>query len=877
MSIADGANAYRLFLGRNPESDRIAAERGNIPLAVSLADFVVSEEFSWQVLAPLIENHPLPHIHLSVLPTAELISWAASELPLSNDARQRINTSQTWRQLLMHVLADEEFYEKIGVSRDRGSLVALKERSVRGVSADTEREVVGVIDDASPLEIRGWAANLFDLSEQVVLEFLLDNIFIGTTVCGRFRRDVHEALGGGGNYGFSLIVPAVHHHELQTERLLTVRDALTKIPITAPVRLRAGQIQMLDTLTEFRSEVARLNAVLARIEADLPEALGRMSFPFAMYHEYQEEARRLLVNRRTALSAAAATLAVKPVIGIVVPDRGAGARGLLRSLRSLQQQIYGHWECIVPDNSAGTATERTALLDKLIPTDPRIRAMSTAGGPSDMAAVLNRAFADVRGTHLMILEQGDILGEQALYDIARCLQDGATRLVTFDEDTIAIDEFRNYRFCNPRLKPSFDYDFQLASNYIGGKFLFARDLFEEAQGIGPRFEDAAFLDLLLRMLEKTGPGDILHIARVLYHNVHSHDLPVQQQPAHASVVACINAHLERTDSGAVAMPHDDPLGEARASCQRIRWPLPDPAPTVSIIIPTRDRADLLGQCLNSVFASEHDYPVKFEVIVVDHESIEPETHELLDRLRNQHGVRVLPFCGPFNWSAINNAAAERASGDVLLFLNNDTMVLSSDWVREMASQLARPSVGAVGARLLYEDGSVQHAGVLLGVSGGAIHEGVGQETRDGGYFGRSALQRNVLAVTGACMATRAALFRELGGFDESNLGVEFNDTDYCLRVCERGLSVIYTPFATLYHFESKSRGFDKTQMQERRNLAERNLMTVRWRKYLEQDPYYNAHFERYSRPFSHLRYPEILAPPGALVHNPRIDLMPWFE
>jgi GT2 family glycosyltransferase len=186
------------------------------------------------------------------------------------------------------------------------------------------------------------------------------------------------------------------------------------------------------------------------------------------------------------------------------------------------------------------------------------------------------------------------------------------------------------------------------------------------------------------------------------------------------------------------------------------------------------------------------------------------------------------------------------------------MVLSRDWLAEFASQLVRPSVGVVGARLLYEDGTVQHGGVVLGVFGGAIHEGVGQSVEDGGYMGRTALQRNALAVTGACMATRADLFRQLGGFDESNLGVEFNDTDYCLRIHDRGLSVIYTPFATLYHFESKSRGFSKTEDQERRNQTERAFVSSRWRHYLEHDPYYNAHFERFSRPFTRLRRLDII-------------------
>jgi GT2 family glycosyltransferase len=252
-----------------------------------------------------------------------------------------------------------------------------------------------------------------------------------------------------------------------------------------------------------------------------------------------------------------------------------------------------------------------------------------------------------------------------------------------------------------------------------------------------------------------------------------------------------------------------------------------------------------------------EYPGQTEIVVVDHESKEQETLDLLQDFKARHGIKALPFAGPFNWAAINNGAAQSATGDILVFLNNDTMVLSRDWLREFASQLSRPSVGVVGARLLYEDGTVQHGGVVLGVYGGAIHEGVGQSVEDGGYMGRTSLQRNALAVTGACMATRSDLFTELGGFDESNLGVEFNDTDYCLRIHDRGLSVIYTPFATLYHFESKSRGFSKTSEQERHNFGERCFVTAHWRHYLEHDPYYNAHFERFSRPFSRLRHPEL--------------------
>jgi GT2 family glycosyltransferase len=189
-------------------------------------------------------------------------------------------------------------------------------------------------------------------------------------------------------------------------------------------------------------------------------------------------------------------------------------------------------------------------------------------------------------------------------------------------------------------------------------------------------------------------------------------------------------------------------------------------------------------------------------------------------------------------------------------------VLSPDWVRELASQAVRANVGAVGARLFYEDGTIQHGGVVLG--GRAVHEGIGERPGEGGYLGRTALQRNVSAVTGACLATRKSLFLELGGFDEAGLKVAFNDVDYCLKVRAAGLSVIYTPFATLYHLESKSRGIDDDFTKRLRSQSELGIMRGRWRNSLERDPFYNARFNRSGRPFTRLRPPELLAVPPEL-------------
>jgi GT2 family glycosyltransferase len=874
MSTKDAINGYRLFLGRNPDSERVAEERGSVPLLSSVGGFITSPEFAERVFRPLLHCHPLPHTRMAALPAADLIEWAAAELPVSDAVRQKLLDSKSWRQLLVYILSDSAFFERIGLPFDERSASTLTQRYIVPWSSGQLREIVGAVDDASSFEVRGWAANLFDIGEAIHLEFLLDNYFLGTVQCSALRRDIQESIGGTGAFGFSFVVPAAHYRALQTERLLVVRDAISKDPISVPMRLGAEQGQVLESVAEIRDELTRVRKLMAHIESTLPDTMAKLSYPLTMYHDYQEEARRIISAARPRLQAATDALANKPLMTIVIPDSGAGAKGLLASVRSLQEQIYGQWECIIESIGHGVPTERSVLLHKITAAEPRLRTVETEA--DTRATALNQLFGAANGQYAMKLAQGDVLTENALFEVAKCLQGQAPEIVYFDEDTVSIDDFRRYRFHDPRLKPDFDYDLLLSSNYIGQSFVFRKDLFERVGGLDQRAGEAAFLDLLLRMIENGSQRGVAHATGVLFHAVERRGRTRNDKPAEAEVVECLNAHLGRTSPGSTALPHEDPFGHRLPNCQRIRWNLPSPAPSVSIIIPTRDSADLLRQCLLSLFDSLSEYPGKTEIIVVDHESRKKETHALLREFQAQHGIRVVSFAGAFNWAAINNSAAQSATGDLLVFLNNDTMVLSRDWLVEFASQLARPSVGVVGARLLYEDGTVQHGGVLLGVFGGAIHEGVGQSVENGGYMGRTVLQRNALAVTGACMATRAALFRQLGGFDESNLGVEFNDTDYCLRVHDRGQSVIYTPFATLYHFESKSRGFSKTEEQERRNLAERSFVSANWRQYLEHDPYYNPHFERFSRPFSRLRHPELLDKPllGTTLAE---DTACWFD
>jgi GT2 family glycosyltransferase len=243
------------------------------------------------------------------------------------------------------------------------------------------------------------------------------------------------------------------------------------------------------------------------------------------------------------------------------------------------------------------------------------------------------------------------------------------------------------------------------------------------------------------------------------------------------------------------------------------------------------------------------YPGQGEILLVDNDSVEPSTLAYFAGLAALPQIRVLRFRGPFNWSAINNFAAREATGEVLIFLNNDTVVISKDWIVELVANALRHDVGAVGARLLYADGTIQHAGVIVGVEGVAGHECVGEAPESAGYFGRSKLLRSTAAVTGACMATRRVIFEQLGGFDS------VNDVDYCMKLRKAGYRIVYNPFATLYHLESKSRGRELSQAQQTRHRAEATFFRSRWSEADMTDPYYNLHFERFARPFDRLRPP----------------------
>jgi len=348
------------------------------------------------------------------------------------------------------------------------------------------------------------------------------------------------------------------------------------------------------------------------------------------------------------------------------------------------------------------------------------------------------------------------------------------------------------------------------------------------------FDGSQDYDLALRVIEQSDASRIRHVPRILYHwravpgsAAHS----AQAKPrAHERSLQALGEHFARQGIGAG-------VSSALGIYHRVRWPLPAERPLVSLIIPTRDRLDLLRRCIEGL-RDRTDY-APWEAIVVDNGSEQPATLDYLCSLAADPRFRVLRDDAPFNYAALNNRAAALARGALLGFLNNDIGVIEPGWLAEMVSHAVRPGIGAVGARLLYENGQVQHAGVVLGMGGVAGHLHRFAEREDGGYFGRALLAQEFSAVTAACMLMPAAVFAEVGGFDAESLAIAFNDVDLCLRIGAAGYRIVWTPYATLYHYESASRGIEDTRHKQARFRREVEVMQARWGRRLVEDPSYN--------------------------------------
>jgi GT2 family glycosyltransferase len=539
----------------------------------------------------------------------------------------------------------------------------------------------------------------------------------------------------------------------------------------------------------------------------------------------------------------------RPLISVVISVFNPPEPSLRATLDSVIGQLYQNWELCLADD-ASTAPHVSRVLAEYAQRDRRIKIVfcPTEGGVS---AACNSAIEIATGEFLAFLGHVDVLSTHALYLIAREIDQHPTvDLVYSDEDKITA---RGRRY-DPHFKSDWNPDLFLSQNIISPLGVFRAELVDKVGKLRPEFDGSQDYDLALRVVDETSAERIRHIPYVLYHRRTALTSNARHSGERSSAVRARNAvrdhlHRRRIDAEVVSIPG--------LSCQAVQYPL-DTERSVSIIIPTKDRSDLLSRCVRGIL--EQTAYRNLEVVIIDNHSDQDATHAYLRQIAGNQRVRILRYNLPFNFSLINNWGAEQSQGDILLFLNNDTEPIEASWLRHMVANACRPEVGAVGAKLLYPNGRVQHGGVILGMTGIAGHFHRNRPADDPGYFGRALLQQNLSAVTAACIAMRRNVFFEIGGFDGANLPIAFNDVDLCLRLRELGYLIVWTPLAQLIHHETASRKLDLMPCRYREFLRENDYMRLRWGHILDRDPYFSPNLSRHDLSPSLAFPPAVRAP-----------------
>ena len=517
----------------------------------------------------------------------------------------------------------------------------------------------------------------------------------------------------------------------------------------------------------------------------------------------------------------------KPLISVLLPVYNTKVEWLDKAIQSVQRQWYTHWEiCLVDDCSDDFRT--CAYVDAI--SDPRIKVHRLQSN-SNIAGASNAALEMAAGEYVALLDHDDELTIDALYEIARAIDVHDADFVYSDEDKLTVDG----RFVEPHFKADFSPDLFLSQNYLSHLGVIRRTLLDDVGGFEPGTDGAQDYDIYLKVLEHT--NRIVHVPRVLYH----------WRKVPGSTAALFSEKSYAQEAGLRALSQAIVRRGLRANATlgpcpgtyRIRYAILE-KPLVSIIIPFKDKARLTRTCIESIL--EKSTWRNFEIVGVSNNSEEPATYEVMKRLAAMDDrVRFVRYDVPFNFSAINNfAVREQARGEQVVLLNNDIEIINPDWLECLLEFSQRRDVGVVGACLYYPDGTLQHAGIIIGIGGVAGHSHKHLPAKQPGYFCRPHLVQNLGAVTAACCMVKRSLYEQVGGMDEEHLQVAFNDVDFCLRVREAGYLNVYTPYCEAWHHESVSRGHESTREKQARFSREMKYIRARHAEALRQgDPYYN--------------------------------------
>ena len=632
-------------------------------------------------------------------------------------------------------------------------------------------------------------------------------------------------------------------------------------------QLAIDRLQAIETSTTWRA-TSRLRGVAGRLPSSVRRHLRRaakVGYWALTPHKMPARLRFLRERRRTQPGARAAAvsddtaadyaswierydtlddndrktirewvdrLAAPPLISVVMPVYETPEPYLRAAIESVCQQLYPHWELCICDDASNSPHVRR-VLDEYGAAERRIK-ISYRSENGHISEASNSALALASGEFVAFLDHDDQLPEHALYMVAATLAEKPELdLIFSDEDKI---DTQGKRY-DPYFKSDWNPDLMLSQNMFSHLGVYRRSLLDAIGGFRRGYEGSQDYDLVLRASARTKPERIQHIPHILYHwrAIPGSVALRSEEKSYASENArrAIADHLEKGRISATVTASSAP------GYHRVRYSVGNSPPLVSLIVPTTGKIDILRTCVTGIL-ERTDYEALELIVVPNNTETRQEVFPYLEELSRDPRVRIVPDNrSGFNFSHVCNIGVAEAKGELIGLINDDLEVIDPGWLEEMVSHAARPGIGAVGALLYYPTGHIQHAGVIVGLGGVAGHSYLQCPRGYFGYFGRAAVLQNVSAVTGACLVMQKALFAELGGLDETNLPVAFNDVDLCMRIREKGYRIVWTPYAELFHHESATRRSDFDRDQIKRFEKEIAYMENRWGARLHNDPYYN--------------------------------------
>lgn len=543
-------------------------------------------------------------------------------------------------------------------------------------------------------------------------------------------------------------------------------------------------------------------------------------------------ARELAGQRREAF-------AYRPLFSILVPMYETEERYLKELVHSVQAQTYENWELCLSDGSRDKSRLQK-IVGELAEKDGRIKYIAGAAGPLGISDNTNQALSAAEGDYIVLGDHDDVFTPDALYECVKALNEKKTDVIYTDEDKI---DAKGTTCFEPNFKPDFNIDLLRSNNYICHMFVASKRLVDMVGGFDKAYDGAQDYDFIFRCVERANA--VHHIPKVLYrwrsHAGSTAEAPEAKLYAFEAGKRAIEAHYKRMGLDA-AVEHGDDWGFYKTTYAVHGNPL------LSIVIPNKDHIADLKKCMDAI--DEKSAYRNYEYVIVENNSEYEETFRFYEEIAQRENVQVLYWKDEFNYSEINNFGVRHANGEYILLLNNDTEIINEDCLSQMLGYCQREDVGAVGARLYYEDGTIQHAGVVIGFGGIAGHAFVGLHEEAGLYQSRTKVACDYSAVTAACLMTKKSVFEQVGGLEKA-FKVAFNDIDFCMKIRKLGKLVVYNANAKMYHYESKSRGFEDTPEKLERFNREIRLFHERWPDILESgDPYYNPNLTLEKADFS---------------------------